>query len=582
MMDEKDLAGTTLRKRAYHRKVRTGCQTCKIRRVRCDEGKPDCQRCVSTGRKCDGYAKEDRSPLSASAPQTTISPGSTRASEPFFARSQHTTLALRPTLPQRCSKEARSYRYFLEVAGPSLAGVFDGDFWLAELPRACHADPAIWHAVVCLGAAHETNTLDFTVGSYPPQKIFALQQFSHAIRSLTERPSQRTDIWRALTISVIFTCVCKVQGLHSQARMHLASGRQLLEELQSCEEQQPAPLGATATASTVPPQTSSIPISLAPLKDLLLNLEVLIYFKDNGDLIQAPELVAASKIFHLWRLYEAPLETPTDSGTARPLTVDNLTHALQAIESLFGALIYLRQQLVRQSSKTDPNIGDGDLGYFVAREAPYVRCFKQVRKAHDLFVKETIRSPEAQSVVPYKALLTLSLALAATRLIFVGDPELPDQSKRDEDLPQQYEYIVNLAERILKPDHRQHLPFARSGTLQSALFAVAYMGKPQSVRRRAVQLMTQYPRQEGINNSLESASIANAIMTREQELLRRELVGLNGTSATGEVEDLEVPPLKRLFNYTVEYVGARSAIVKLHTWEEHTEERPGEERTIRW
>ncbi|EEY15328.1 C6 zinc finger domain-containing protein [Verticillium alfalfae VaMs.102] len=499
-----------------------------------------------------------------------------------FPRPQHTALVLRPTLPQRCPKETRSYRYFLDVAGPSLAGVFDVDFWLAELPRACHADPAIWHAVVCLGAAHETNALDFTVGSYPPQKIFALQQFSHAIRSLTERPPQRTDIWRALTISVIFTCVCKVQGLHSQARMHLASGRQLLEELQSCEEQQPAPRKATATGSTVPPQTSSSPINLAPLKDLLLNLEVFVYFKDNGDLIQAPELVASSKIFHLWRLYEAPLETPTDSRTARPLTVDNLTHALQAIESLFSALIYLRQQLVRQSSKTDPNIGDGDLDYFVAREAPYVRCFKQVRKAHDLFVKETIRSPEAQSVVPYKALLTLSLALAATRLIFVGDPELPDQSKRDEDLPRQYEYIVNLAERILKPDHRQHPPFAKSGTMQSALFAVAYMGKPQSVRRRAVQLMTQYPRQQGINNSLESASIANVIMAREQELLRRELVGLNGTSATGEVEDLEVPPLKRLFNYTIEYVGARSAIVKLHTWEEHTEGRPGEERTIHW
>lgn len=27
----------------------------RIRRIKCDEAKPSCQRCTSTGRKCDGY-----------------------------------------------------------------------------------------------------------------------------------------------------------------------------------------------------------------------------------------------------------------------------------------------------------------------------------------------------------------------------------------------------------------------------------------------------------------------------------------------------------------------------------------------
>lgn len=43
------------RTRKFHKKVRTGCLTCKIRHKRCDETKPDCYRCTSTGRKCDGY-----------------------------------------------------------------------------------------------------------------------------------------------------------------------------------------------------------------------------------------------------------------------------------------------------------------------------------------------------------------------------------------------------------------------------------------------------------------------------------------------------------------------------------------------
>jgi hypothetical protein len=32
------------------------CPYSRIRRVKCDEAKPHCQRCTSTGRKCDGYA----------------------------------------------------------------------------------------------------------------------------------------------------------------------------------------------------------------------------------------------------------------------------------------------------------------------------------------------------------------------------------------------------------------------------------------------------------------------------------------------------------------------------------------------
>ncbi|KIH87302.1 hypothetical protein SPBR_04958 [Sporothrix brasiliensis 5110] len=46
--------------RASRRKVKTGCATCRTRKVKCDEGRPACQKCVSTGRTCDGYASPFR------------------------------------------------------------------------------------------------------------------------------------------------------------------------------------------------------------------------------------------------------------------------------------------------------------------------------------------------------------------------------------------------------------------------------------------------------------------------------------------------------------------------------------------
>ena len=45
--------------RKAHNKVKTGCLTCKIRKKKCDEAKPFCRRCVDTGRKCDGYMKQN-------------------------------------------------------------------------------------------------------------------------------------------------------------------------------------------------------------------------------------------------------------------------------------------------------------------------------------------------------------------------------------------------------------------------------------------------------------------------------------------------------------------------------------------
>ncbi|CAI6310356.1 unnamed protein product [Periconia digitata] len=36
-------------------KVKSGCATCRIRKIKCDEDRPFCQKCVKTGRTCEGY-----------------------------------------------------------------------------------------------------------------------------------------------------------------------------------------------------------------------------------------------------------------------------------------------------------------------------------------------------------------------------------------------------------------------------------------------------------------------------------------------------------------------------------------------
>jgi hypothetical protein len=54
MVGNEDLSSADVPKdkkwtRARKPKVKTGCITCKIRRVKCDETKPECRRCIKFG-----------------------------------------------------------------------------------------------------------------------------------------------------------------------------------------------------------------------------------------------------------------------------------------------------------------------------------------------------------------------------------------------------------------------------------------------------------------------------------------------------------------------------------------------------
>ncbi|KAE8418128.1 hypothetical protein BDV36DRAFT_283255 [Aspergillus pseudocaelatus] len=77
--DQKEVAMPRLRLRKAHRKSRNGCRNCKLRRVKCDEVQPACQRCSAYGVLCNygpdapdlQMAREIEDPAVISADATT-------------------------------------------------------------------------------------------------------------------------------------------------------------------------------------------------------------------------------------------------------------------------------------------------------------------------------------------------------------------------------------------------------------------------------------------------------------------------------------------------------------------------------
>ncbi|KAL2126296.1 hypothetical protein VTI74DRAFT_1228 [Chaetomium olivicolor] len=62
---ESTSAPTSRRSRVVVSQSKRGCMTCKTRRVKCDEQKPLCRRCVQAGRLCYGYTYNHGSRSSA-------------------------------------------------------------------------------------------------------------------------------------------------------------------------------------------------------------------------------------------------------------------------------------------------------------------------------------------------------------------------------------------------------------------------------------------------------------------------------------------------------------------------------------
>ncbi|KAK4145874.1 fungal transcriptional regulatory-like protein [Dichotomopilus funicola] len=55
--DNKDQPPDASKKAAAKRRTKTGCLTCRKRRIKCDEGKPICNNCIKSKRDCEGYSQ---------------------------------------------------------------------------------------------------------------------------------------------------------------------------------------------------------------------------------------------------------------------------------------------------------------------------------------------------------------------------------------------------------------------------------------------------------------------------------------------------------------------------------------------
>ncbi|KAK3942534.1 hypothetical protein QBC46DRAFT_309163 [Diplogelasinospora grovesii] len=204
-------------------KVKTGCRTCKIRKVKCDEGRPACRRCIATGRVCDGYGIWGGGGNSYAQRQH---------SSPTFRGSSIVTQS--PALQAAGKREKNYFEWFKRKTVPKLQGSFASNFWNTLLLQASQNEPAVLHTIIALSSIHMSGHDDVNCINAPNDaEQFMLHHYIKAISHLQPHFSNNKDrasIRVALITCVLFVSLELLRGHFESAQIHLQNGLRVLGE----------------------------------------------------------------------------------------------------------------------------------------------------------------------------------------------------------------------------------------------------------------------------------------------------------------------------------------------------------------
>ncbi|OAP61069.1 hypothetical protein AYL99_03270 [Fonsecaea erecta] len=222
-------------------KSKTGCRTCKVRKIKCDELMPECRRCTSTGRKCDGYGiwgGGDGWSINKYHPQRHRSQSSSLSSRGALAeyranptRASPRTFCVYPASALDADEKAH-LEWFWCRTSRKIQGAFFSDAATTVLLQASASDLAVTHAMLALCSVHKRADMSILVKH---EESFALVQYNKAIKYLQPKlmAHDRTSLRLCLLACVAFIHLEFFRCHYQMARSHLEHGLRMLDCLRA-------------------------------------------------------------------------------------------------------------------------------------------------------------------------------------------------------------------------------------------------------------------------------------------------------------------------------------------------------------
>lgn len=126
----------------------------RIRHLKCDELKPICNRCATTGLRCDGYMYQYHTRQSQTEPES-----KPKAAPKPLIRAQIPASSIEPSLSQLMgsNEDKKQVYFFRTVTVPRLTGHFEPESWTSRLLQISLPNPnsGVWHSILAPGTSHE-------------------------------------------------------------------------------------------------------------------------------------------------------------------------------------------------------------------------------------------------------------------------------------------------------------------------------------------------------------------------------------------------------------------------------------------
>ncbi|KAF0325769.1 C6 zinc finger domain protein [Colletotrichum asianum] len=201
--------------RTKNTKTRSGCVTCKKRRIRCDEAKPSCLNCAKSKRTCEGYVQK---PAATDLPK-------------FLG--ERRTILIKPNYEANLFTDQLQkdhFHYWLNFTKEFT--LFPTDLMSHMMPQIARDEPAIRHAAFAIGAATMVNhsRQDRTSGNGKFTEE-AYKHYGKAIQIIRHGDQSRRSIPRALLSCLLFVTFESLQGNHKAALQHMNHGCNMLDQV---------------------------------------------------------------------------------------------------------------------------------------------------------------------------------------------------------------------------------------------------------------------------------------------------------------------------------------------------------------
>lgn len=134
-------------------------------------------------------------------------------------------------------RERRSFAYYIQQAAPSVGGGLDVTFWSTIIPQLCRNEPAMWDAIITIGALFESpepcpDRISIRRGNsrtFNQDHRDALFWYSRSVSAIRQQIERgRLDMLVGLISCLLFICIESIQGGVEEASQLYGQGVHLI------------------------------------------------------------------------------------------------------------------------------------------------------------------------------------------------------------------------------------------------------------------------------------------------------------------------------------------------------------------